>query len=95
MAELVALEHRLELLKRSHSSNVIIEANSEISINAVKRINCGIVLEKDSKHWTLIQVYQRIQNHLLSLQTISFNHVQQKANKLADTLANQGVINSE
>lgn len=40
-------------------------------------------------------MYQRIQKHLLSLRTISFIHVRRKANKLADTLANQGVINSE
>eukprot|EP00253_Pinus_taeda_P017013 PITA_17013 len=95
MAELMALEQCLELLKLSHSSNVIVEADSEISINAVKRINCGIAPEKVSQHWRLIQVYKRIQNHLLSLRTISFNHVQRKSNKLTDTLANQGVINSE
>eukprot|EP00253_Pinus_taeda_P017486 PITA_17486 len=75
MAELMALEHYLELLKQTYCSTVSVEADSEISINAVKRINCGIAPEKVSKHWRLIQVYQRIQNHLLSLRTVSFNHV--------------------
>ena len=78
----------LEFLKLNHSSNVLIEADSEIYINAVKKISYGIVPERVSKHWRLIQVYQRIQKHLLSLRTISFNHVWRKANKLADLLAN-------
>jgi len=67
MVELMALEQCLELLKLNHRSNVIIEADSEISINVVKKINYGIVPESVSKHWRLIQVYQRIQKHLLSL----------------------------
>lgn len=40
-------------------------------------------------------MYQRVQKHPLSLRTVSFKHVRREANKLADTLANQGVINSE
>lgn len=40
-------------------------------------------------------MYQRIQKHLLSLRTVSFRHVRRQANKLENTLANQGVINSE
>jgi len=95
MAELMALEQCLELLKLNHSLNVPIEADSEISINAVKKISYGTMSERVSKHWRLIQVYQRIQNHLQGLRTVSFNHVRRKANKLADLLANQGVINSD
>ena len=38
-------------------------------------------------------MYQRIQKHLQSLRTVSFNHVRQKANKLTDLLANLGVTN--
>ena len=67
MAELMELEQCLELFKLNHSSNVIMEADLEISINAVKKISCGTAPEKVSKHWRLIQVYQRIQKHLLSL----------------------------
>ena len=95
MAELMALEHCLELLILNHSSNVIIEADSEISINAIKRIGFRASSKKVSKHWRLIQVYQRIHKHLLSLRTVSFSHVRSEANKLADTLANQGVFNTE
>lgn len=95
MAELMALEQCLELLNLNQSSNIIIETDSKIYINVVKRISCGAASEKVSKHWRLIQVYQRIQKHLLSLRTVTFRHVRREANKLVDTLANQGVMNSE
>ena len=95
MVELMALEQCLELPKLNHSSNVLIEADSKISINVVKKIGFGIAPARVSKQWRLIQVYQRIQKHLQSLRTVSFNHVQRKVNKPADLLANQGVINPE
>lgn len=76
---------------QDNRKNVIIESNSELIINSVKRISWGMEPEKVSKHWRLIQVFQRIQLHLRGLLTVSFNHVRRKANKLADLLANQGV----
>ena len=57
MAELMALEQCLELLKLNTSSNVLIEADSEISINVVKKISYGTTPERVSKQWRLIQVY--------------------------------------
>ena len=95
MAELMALEQCLELLKLNHSSNFLIKVDSEISINAVRKISFGTAPKKVSQQWRLIQGYQRIQKLLQSLQTISFNHVQRKANKLADLLTNLGVINPD
>eukprot|EP00253_Pinus_taeda_P010632 PITA_10632 len=88
MAELMALEQCLDFLEQDNRQNVIIEANSELIINSVKRISCGTEPKKVSKHWRLIQVFQRIQLHLLCLRTVSFNHVRRTANKLADILAN-------
>jgi len=64
MAELMAMEQGLEILIINCNSNVIIEADSQITISSVKRISCGSKPEKVSKHWRLIQVYQRIQAHL-------------------------------
>jgi len=93
MVELMVLKQCLELLKLNNSSNVLIEADSEISINAVKKISYGTARERVSKRWRLIQVHQRIQKHLQSLRMVSFNHVWQKANKLADLPANLGVTN--
>jgi len=43
MAELMALEQCLEILKNDNLQNIIIEANSELIINSVKRTCCGLV----------------------------------------------------
>ena len=71
---------------------MIIKADSELIINSVKIICCGTKSEKVSRFWRLLQVFQRIQIHLLCLQIMSFTHVRRLANKLADILANQGVL---
>lgn len=46
MEELMALEQSLEFLKQDNCLNVIIEADSELTINSVKRISCGAVPKK-------------------------------------------------
>jgi len=92
MEELMALEQCLEFLKQDNLQNIIIEADFELIINSIKRISCGTELEKVSKHWRLLQVFQWIQLHLLCLRTVSFTHVRRMTNKLADILANQGVL---
>lgn len=91
MAELMALEQSLEFLIQNNCQNVIIEADSELVINAAKRISNGTGPEKVTKQWRLTQVLHRIQAHLQELRTLRFIHVRRKANKLADILANQGV----
>lgn len=48
MAELMAMELCLEILLKYNIQNVIIEADSELVINSVKRINVGTALEKIS-----------------------------------------------
>lgn len=75
MAELMALEQCLDFLKQDNLQNIIIESDSKLIINLIKRICCGIKPEKVSSHWRLIQVFQRIQIHLLDLHTVSFTHV--------------------
>lgn len=95
MAELMAVEQCLEFLTQNHGSNVVVEADSEITINSVKTINYGTRREKVSNHWKLIEVYQRIQVHLEGLRIVSFNYVRRTANKLRDSLAHQGVNNAD
>jgi len=75
MAELMAMEHCLEILKDSNLHNIIIEANFELIINLVKKIGNGLAPDKVSRHWRLLQVYQHIQPHLQNMRTISFIHV--------------------
>ena len=88
MAELMALEQCLEFLKQDNCHKLMIEADSELVINAAKKLSHGTGSEKVTKHWRLIRVLQRIQIHLQGLRTLRFNHVRRKANKLADILSN-------
>lgn len=50
MVELMALEKCLEFLTQNQGSNVIIEADSELTINSVKRISSGTRPKKVSNH---------------------------------------------
>ena len=92
MDELMVLEECLDFLKQDNLQNIIIEADFELIINSVKRICYGTELKKVLSHWRLIQVFQRIQFHLLDLRTVSFTHVWRTTNKLADILANKGAL---
>eukprot|EP00253_Pinus_taeda_P013096 PITA_13096 len=91
IAELMAMELCLETLLKYNIHNVIIEADSELVINLVKRINVGAAPEKISGHWWLLQVYQRIQSHLRVLRTLRLVHVRRESNKVVNWLANEGV----
>ena len=44
MVEIMAMDQCLDFLKQDNYRNVIIEADSELLINLVKRISCGMVL---------------------------------------------------
>lgn len=95
MAELMAMEHFLEILRDSNLHNIIIEADSELIINSVKKIGNGLALDKVSRHWRLLQVYQRIQSHLQNMRTLTFIHVRRTSNRLVDILANEGMLCSK
>ncbi len=69
MAELMALEHCLEFLKQNNLHNIIVEADSELIINSVKRICYGIEPKKVSRHWRLLQVFQRIKFHFCACES--------------------------
>lgn len=92
MAELMALEKCLEILIESNLHNAIIEADSELIINAVKKICNGKAPRKVSKHWWLLQVFQCVHTHLQTPRMVSFVHMRRKANMLVDCLANEGVL---
>ena len=81
----------MEFLIQSNCQNVIIKVDSELVINAAKRISNGIGPEKVTKNWRLTRILQIIQVHLQELRTLRFIHGRRKANKLVDILANQGV----
>ena len=51
MAKLMVMESCLEIMLKHNIHNVIIEADSELVINSVKRINASATPEKISEHW--------------------------------------------
>lgn len=53
MVELMALEQCLEILMESNLHNAIIEADSELVINAAKKMCNGVTPGKVLKHWRL------------------------------------------
>jgi len=95
MAELMAMEHCLEILRVSNLHNTLFEGDSKLIINSIKRNGNGSAPEKVSRHWRLQQVYQRIQSHLQTMRTLSFIHVHRIANRLVDIMANEGVLHSK
>lgn len=54
MAELMVMELCLEILLNHNIQNVIIEADSKLVINSMKRVNAGTAPEKISGHWQLL-----------------------------------------
>jgi len=92
MVELMALQQCLKFLRDANLHNVIIEVDYELIINSVKKICYGSALERVSKHWRLLPVYQRIQSHMQNMRTLCFKHVRMKANKLVDILANDRAL---
>jgi len=83
------------MLIESNLHNAIIEADSELVIDAAKKMCNGMAPRKVSKHWRLSQVFQCIHSHLRTLRTVSFVHVRRKANMLANHLVNEGVLCKE
>jgi len=92
MAELMAIQQGLEILMNYDLHNTIIEADSELTINLVKRINTGTTPNKVSNHWRISQVFHQVQSHLRTLRTLSSVHIRRDANRVVNKLANKGVI---
>eukprot|EP00253_Pinus_taeda_P021775 PITA_21775 len=55
LEELMDMEQCLDFLSQENRQNVIVEVDSELIINSVKKISGGTKPEKVSKNWRLIQ----------------------------------------
>jgi ribonuclease HI len=62
--EFRAMETSLEILRREGMTNVIVEGDSTIVINTVRRLQNGTRVGKIHRHWLLAQSLQNIQEHL-------------------------------
>jgi ribonuclease HI len=90
-AEFGALELGLEILSRERMTNTIVEGDSTLVINTVKRLQNDTRVGKVQKHWRLAHSLQKIQEHLQAINTVELRWVRRSANGLADRIANEGV----
>jgi ribonuclease HI len=92
-AEFGALETGLEILSREGMTNAIVEGDSALVINTVRKLQNGTRMGKIQRHWRLAHLLQKIQEHLRTGITVELRWVRRSANGLADRIANEGVDN--
>jgi ribonuclease HI len=90
-AEFGALEIGLEILSREGMTNVIVEGDSTLVINIVRRLQNGTRVGKIQRHWRLAQSLQNIQEHLQTGITVELRWVRRSTNGLANIIVNEGV----
>jgi ribonuclease HI len=59
-AEFGALELGLEILRREGVTNTIVEGDSTLVINTMKRLHNGTIVGKVQRHWRLALSLQKI-----------------------------------
>jgi hypothetical protein len=72
-------------------TNAIVEGDSTLVINTVRRLQNGTRVGKIQRHWRLAHSLQKIQEHLQTGITVELCWVRRSANGLADRIANEGV----
>jgi ribonuclease HI len=90
-AEFRALETGLEILSRKRMTNTIVEGDSTLIINTVKRLQNGTRVGKTHRHWCLAHSLQKIQEHLYTMNTMVLHWVRRSTNGLVDIITNDGV----
>jgi ribonuclease HI len=91
VAEFGALETGLEILSREGMTNTIVEGDSMLVINTVRRLQNGTRVGKIQRHWRLAQSLQKIQKHLQTGIIMELRWVRRSANGLVNRIANEGV----
>jgi ribonuclease HI len=86
-----ALELSLKILSRERMTNTIVEGDSTLVINTVKRLQNGTRVGKVQRHWRLAHSLQKIQEHLQTMNTVELRWVHRSANGLAGRIANERV----
>jgi ribonuclease HI len=90
-AEFGALETDLEILHQEGMTNVIVEGDSMLVINIVRKLQNGTIVGKIQRHWRLAYSLQKIQEHLQTGIIVELRWVRRSTNGLADRIANEGV----
>jgi ribonuclease HI len=92
-AEFGALETGLEILSREGMTNAIVEGDSALVINTVRKLQNGTRIGKIQRHWRLAYLLKKIQEHLRTGITVELRWVRRSTNGLADRIENEGVEN--
>jgi ribonuclease HI len=90
-SEFGALDLSLKILSRERMTNTIMEGDSTLVINRVKRLQNDTRMGKVKKLWHLAQSLQKIEEHLQTINTMELRWVRKSTNGLADKIANEGV----
>ena len=64
------LELGLEIISRERMTNTIMEGDSTLVLNRVKRLQNGTRVGKVQRHWRLTHSLQKIQEHLQMINTV-------------------------
>jgi ribonuclease HI len=72
-------------------TNTIVEGDSTLVINTVKRLQNDTRVGKVQKHWRLAHSLQKIQEHLQAINTVELHWVRRSTNGPADIISNEGV----
>lgn len=74
---------------------LIVEGDSQIIINMISNTQQGKEVQNVSNSWRLATRLETLQTWLRNHNAISFKHIRREGNKLADFLANLGVVKGE
>jgi ribonuclease HI len=88
--EFGALDLGLEILRLERMKNTIMEADSTLVINTMKRLQSGNRVGKVQRHWCLTLSLHKIQQHLKTMNIVELHWVRRSMNGLANRLANEG-----
>jgi len=94
-SEFGSLEIALNILSQERMTNTIVEGDTTLVINIVKKLQNGTIVGKVQRHWRLAHSLQKIQEHLQKMNTVEFRWVCRSANGLADRITNEGVRKEE
>ena len=91
----MGLTRGLQLAIENNFTKLIVEGDSQIIINLLRRILKGANPERISPSWRLLHGMQIISDSLRPNVTLIPAHVRRKANLVADDLANMGINRGE
>jgi len=94
VAELQALLSGLVIAKKHGWSALVLEGDSLIIINTIKKLINDTSLGKLSQHWRLDWLKEQLRDLLKDFAVIQSNHIRISGNKLADKLSNHEVESS-